>query len=60
MQNDYLGNSDVIDPIDKVSDPYKRKDYRYKQEEQKIDKMDKLRTEVEFLERGMKRVRTKL
>ena len=38
----------------------KRGDYRYIQEEPQIDIMGKLRREVEFIEKGMHRVRTKL
>ena len=36
------------------------KDYRHIQENLKIDKMGKLKRELEFLERGMQRVQTKL
>ena len=47
-------------PTDKDSDPYKREDYRHIQKKPKIDKMDKLKREVEFSERGMQIVWTKL
>ena len=47
-------------PKDKDSDPYKQEDFRHIQEKPKIDKMGKLRGELEFLERGMQKVKTKL
>ena len=49
----------MIEPMDEVSDPYQMKDYRHMQEEPKINKISKLNREVEFLEGGMQRVRTK-
>ena len=42
------------------SNPNQREDYRHIPEEPKIDQMGNLKTEVEFLERRMQRVRTKL
>ena len=39
--------------MDKDSDLYKREDYRHIQEKPEIDKISKLKKEVEFLERGM-------
>ena len=45
--------------MDKIYDTCKIKDYRQMQEEIKTDKMSKWRKEIEFLERGMQRVRTK-
>ena len=59
MQDKYLRNLDKIYPRDEDSDTYQLKDYRHMQEEAKINKMSKLRREVEFLERGMQWVRTK-
>ena len=50
----------MTDPIAEGSDTYQMKDYKHMQDESKIDKMSKLRREVEFLEREMQRVRTKL
>ena len=47
-------------PMDENSDPYKREDHRQIQEKPKQDKMGKLKREVEFLEKGMQRVRAKL
>ena len=47
-------------PKDEDSDPYKWEDYGHKQEKPKVDKMGKLKRELEFLERGMQRVKTKL
>ena len=46
--------------MDEDSDPYKGEDYRHIQEKPKIDKMGKLKRELEFLERKMQRVKTKL
>ena len=46
--------------MDEVSDPYKEDDYRYIQNKPKIDKMGKLKRELEFLKRGMQRVKTEL
>ena len=60
VQNDYLRNLNMMDIMDKGTDPYKREDYRRIEEEQKIAQMGKLRRKVEFLERGMQRVRTRL
>ena len=60
VQNDYLRNLNMRDVMDKGSGPCKREDYRYTQEEQKIDKMDKLRREEEFVEKGMQRPGAKL
>ena len=59
MQEEYLRNLDMIDPMDKGGDTYQMKDYRHMQEEPKFGKMRKLRRKVIFLERGMQRVRTK-
>ena len=44
----------------KIVWPYKMQDYRHVQEEPKLDQMGKFRREVDFLERGMQRVRIKL
>ena len=60
MRDKYLRNLDKIDPMDEGSDTFQTKYYRHMQEEMKTDKMSKLRREVEFVERGMQRVRTKL
>ena len=50
----------MTDLMDKDSNPCKREDYRHIQEKLKIDKMGKFKRELEFLERGMQRVKTKL
>ena len=39
--------------MDKDSDPYKQENYKQIQEKPEIDKMVKLKRELEFLERGM-------
>ena len=60
VQNEYLNNLNITGPMDEDNDPYKRWDHRHIQEKTKIDKMGKLKREVEFLERGMQILRTKL
>ena len=60
IQDEYLRNLDMIDPMYICSDTYQMKDYRNVQEEPKFNKMSKLRREVDFLEKGMQRVRMKL
>ena len=47
-------------PKDEDSDPYKQDNYGHIQEKPKIDEMGKLKREIEFLEIGMQRVKTKL
>ena len=39
-------------PQDEECDPYKQEYYRQMQEKPKIEKMDKLKRELNFLERG--------
>ena len=53
IQDEYLRNLDMIDPMEKGGDTYQIKGNTHIQEEPNIDKLSKLRREVEFLERGM-------
>ena len=52
-----IKNFNMTYPRDEDSDPYKQVGYRSIQEIPKIDKMGKLKRELEFLERGLQRVK---
>ena len=60
IQDKYLRNSDTTNLMDENYDTCQIKDYGQMQEEIKTYKMSKLRKEIEFLETGMQRIRTKL
>ena len=68
IQEEYLRNFGMMDNVENPhsseksinQDVRQMKHYSQIQTETKTDKMSKLRREIEFLERGMQRLRTKL
>ena len=60
IQYEYLRNLGMTDLMDENYDTCQIRDHRQMQKEIKTDKMSTLRKEIEFLERAMQRVRTKL